>query len=963
MCNPCMAPEPVAAGRTAPCEICGEDGWAPKPGRQLKHIPAYSDGSAWPIQRGGQTSALFSQLQTPRRTRLISAARYGKNQRKQREHLEDIFGEERPKVKNSSGKYKRVFEHYQKIADAFGLVLTPLLPTRTPNYTEGMPLLLHRADFEPYQMDSIEAQTEREIRVKAQQDPLWGKYQFHLNLIQGVFNGDSLRPHQDRAIRQVLEHQGSYQTIALPTGYGKTRIGQAITYVLRQEKQGPTLMISPIIALRDDQREAFEKTFSADNKIRARFVTAAEEKSRDDIVHELLQNEIDLLCCAPEQLLTPSFRAAWVEIFSRMRTPFSTLIIDEAHLVGDWGASIRPQFLLLGMIRDVLTTLNPHLRIIVQSATITENENEELRRLFSANRMHELPVIREDQIRDDLHFRVVRVQKESYIEKAVEVILDEAASRKLKWLRTWDDRNDTGSPPFIVYSATKKDAREHLLPKLRTQHGKRKVGIYDGDTAKDTRETLRLDFKKNKFKALVATSAFGMGIDKPDVWYIGYVGLPHTLKGLYQGFGRAARGSNWSETDEVREPRAGVCSAIIPIQDPRSFKGELGVPYAAERTWDIVQNATVIENRGLLIAPVLSHLHEVLWNQNPKDLEVYVQRILAKRDDDDDEEWDVDLIEDARENMERGLQSARDANMKYMLWSLALLQRKGAVKIHGFFPQVLWKCERTHDEMTLEEALKQGGVLRVHEELRTIGSQGKVQPPTQRRDAVLSFRDHVQDWGQMIDIVQQAHDALKSRHQRGRKELSEFLRGVDNKECIRAAFAPAIGGGAQAERTCTQAFAAWKEESAQGLPPVPCAHCMGKPKFRSSVDSTSNILWADKDWSNRLLGIEEAVIETKLDFHHEDFLRVPLGWESVEIDEDEHGAKVVPGRWKSNAVKCIDSDGTTIQPEQVKYHEHQITIEEMGEDDNIVLIWEKEQIVRFIPREYDSKEEWDGEHR
>ena len=178
------------------------------------------------------------------------------------------------------------------------------------------------------------------------------------------------------------------------------------------------------------------------------------------------------------------------------------------------------------MIRDVLTTLNPHLRIIVQSATITENENEELRRLFSANRMHELPVIREDQIRDDLHFRVVRVQEESYIEKAVEVILDEAASRKLKWLRTWDDCNDTGSPPYIVYSATKKDARDHLLPKLRTQHGKRKVGIYDGDTGKDTRETLRLDFKKNKFKALVATSAFGMGIDKPDVWYIGYVGLP-----------------------------------------------------------------------------------------------------------------------------------------------------------------------------------------------------------------------------------------------------------------------------------------------------------------------------------------------------------------------------------------------------------------------------------------------------
>lgn len=961
MCNPCMAPEALPAGQIGSCEACGKNGWSPAEGRMLKHIPAYSGGE-WPIKRGEGANQLFLELMTSRRTRLISAARYGHNQRKHREHLEVIFGEIRPKVKNSPGKYKRVFEHYQNLADAFGLVLTPLLPTRPQKYTEGMPLLLHRADVEPYRMIPIEAQTEGEIRVKAQQDPLWSNYQTHLNLIQGVFNGDRLRPHQDRAIRQVLEHQGSYQTIALPTGYGKTRIGQAITYVLRQEKQGPTLMISPIIALRDDQREAFEKTFSADNKICARFVTAAEEKGRDEIVHELLRNEIDLLCCAPEQLLTPSFHAAWVEIFSRMEKPFSTLIIDEAHLVGDWGASIRPQFLLLGMIRDVLTTLNPHLRIIVQSATITENEDEELRGLFSANRMHDLPVVREDQIRNDLHFRITRVQKERYVEKAVEVILAESASRKLKWLRTWDDRNDTGSPPFIVYSATKKDARDHLLPTLQSHHGKKKVGIYDGDTAKDARETLRLEFKKNEFKALVATSAFGMGIDKPDVWYISYVGLPHTLKGLYQGFGRAARGSNWSETDEVREPRAGVCSAVIPIREPRAFKGELGVPYAAERTWDLVQNATVIEDRGLLIAPVLSHLHEVLWNQNRKDLEVYVQRILAKRDDDDDEEWDVELIEKARENMDRGLQSARDANMKYMLWSLALLQRKGAVKIHGFFPKVLWKCERTHEEMTLEEALKQGGVPKVHEELRKVGSQGIVQPRTQQRDAVLSFRDHVQDWGQMINIVQEAHDALKSRHRRGREELSEFLRGVDNKECIRAAFAPAIGGGARAERTCTQAFTAWKQENAQGLPPVPCAHCMEEPAFRSSVDSTSEILWADKGWSNRLLGIEEALPKRESRFNDPD-LNVPGGWESIEVDENELGAKVIPRQWKRDSLQCINSDGQMIPSELVKCDGQHITIEGLDETHNIVLIWEKEQIIRFIPGFYLSKEEWDRENQ
>ena len=204
---------------------------------------------------------LFRELKKSRRTRLISAARYGKNQRKQREHLEDIFGEERPKVKNSSGKYKRVFEHYQKIADAFGLVLTPLLPTRTPNYTEGMPLLLHRADFEPYQMDSIEAQTEREIRVKAQQDPLWGKYRSTSTSFKGCSTETASGPIKIGPSGRCWNTKGRTKPSHSQRGTGKHASCKAITYVLRQEKQGPTLMISPIIALRDDRAKPSRRPF------------------------------------------------------------------------------------------------------------------------------------------------------------------------------------------------------------------------------------------------------------------------------------------------------------------------------------------------------------------------------------------------------------------------------------------------------------------------------------------------------------------------------------------------------------------------------------------------------------------------------------------------------------------------------------------------------------------------------
>ena len=105
--------------------------------------------------------------------------------------------------------------------------------------------------------------------------------------------------------------------------------------------------------------------------------------------------------------------------------------------------------------------------------------------------------------------------------------------------------------------------------------------------------------------------------------------------------------------------------------------------------------------------------------------------------------------------------------------------------------------------MTLEEALEQGGASRAGG-IEKIGSLGKVQPVPQQRQAILSFRDHVQGWEDVVNIVREAHAALKSRHQRGREELSEFLRSMDNKECIRAAFAPAIGGGELAKQTCSQ---------------------------------------------------------------------------------------------------------------------------------------------------------------
>ena len=102
------------------------------------------------------------------------------------------------------------------------------------------------------------------------------------------------------------------------------------------------------------------------------------------------------------------------EVFRRMKTPFSTLVIDEAHLVGDWGSSFRSNFLLLGQLMHRMIELNPGLRVVLQSATITKNERKELITLFQGPEL--LPDISEYDVRKDLHFNVQIVESGNFHE-------------------------------------------------------------------------------------------------------------------------------------------------------------------------------------------------------------------------------------------------------------------------------------------------------------------------------------------------------------------------------------------------------------------------------------------------------------------------------------------------------------------------------------------------------------------
>ena len=173
-------------------------------------------------------------------------------------------------------------------------------------------------------------------------------------------------------------------------------------------------MISPLISLMDDQRAQWHSfsddlqdtdlALHSDLGFRGTFLTSVEETPTLSLMRDMSNDQIDLLCCSPETLMS-SFGEHPMWIDRHRSNPVSCLVIDEAHVVGDWGASIRPDFQLLGWVKDRLLKANPELRVLLLSATISLNEESELRRLFERG-LQSKPSVRNLVTREDLYFHI-----------------------------------------------------------------------------------------------------------------------------------------------------------------------------------------------------------------------------------------------------------------------------------------------------------------------------------------------------------------------------------------------------------------------------------------------------------------------------------------------------------------------------------------------------------------------------
>ncbi|MBL3686801.1 DEAD/DEAH box helicase [Leucobacter zeae] len=289
------------------------------------------------------------------------------------------------------------------------------------------------------------------------------------------------------------------------TGWGKSAVYFVATALLRARGAGPTLLISPLLALMRDQVAAAERA-----GVRAAAMNSATSDDWDEVSARLAADEIDVLLVSPERLNNPRFRERELPgLLARV----GLVVVDEAHCISDWGHDFRPDY---RRIAGLLDDLRPDVPVLATTATANARVVEDV----AAQLGDRVLTLRGSLARDALRLGCLRLP---------------AAQDRLAWLVA-----HLGSLPGsgIVYALTVSAAEDIAL--LLRDAGY-PVASYTGRTDPEERERLEAALKANEVKALVATSALGMGFDKPDLGFVVNVGAPASPVAYYQQVGRAGR--------------------------------------------------------------------------------------------------------------------------------------------------------------------------------------------------------------------------------------------------------------------------------------------------------------------------------------------------------------------------------------------------------------------------------------
>jgi ATP-dependent DNA helicase RecQ len=313
------------------------------------------------------------------------------------------------------------------------------------------------------------------------------------------FRGD-----QFDAIRALVEERRR-ALVVQRTGWGKSAVYFVATKLLREQGAGPTLLISPLLSLMRNQIDAGQI-----GGVRAGRITSDNTEEWSRIVEALERDEIDLLLVAPERFANPRFRA---ETLPLIASRVGLVVIDEAHCISDWGHDFRPDYRRITSVLDLLPSGVP---VLCTTATANDRVVEDI----------------VDQLGHDLYVLRGPLDRESL---ALDVVQLPSPAERLAWLaETVPKLPGTG----IVYTLTVEDAR-------RVTGWLRRQGIdalaYFGDASTEDKVEIERQLQANELKCVVATSALGMGYDKPNLAFVVHFQVPGSAVAYYQQVGRAGR--------------------------------------------------------------------------------------------------------------------------------------------------------------------------------------------------------------------------------------------------------------------------------------------------------------------------------------------------------------------------------------------------------------------------------------
>jgi len=316
-------------------------------------------------------------------------------------------------------------------------------------------------------------------------------------VLQSVFGYSDFRNHQAEIVEQLID--GGDALVLMPTGGGKSLCFQIPALI----RNGTAIVISPLIALMQDQVDALQQ-----NGIRAACLNSAlDGMAVREVEQQLTHGELDLLYIAPERLMMPRMQRLLSQVH------IALFAIDEAHCVSQWGHDFRPEYIQLSILYQHF----PDVPRIALTATADERTQQEIIQRLG---LEQARVFNNGFDRPNIRYRIAENN-------------GNAREQLLRFIR-----NEHDGESGIVYCLSRK--RVDDTAKWLSEKGLRALPYHAG-LSNETRQQNQSRFLREDGIIIVATIAFGMGIDKPDVRFVAHLNLPKSIEAYYQETGRAGR--------------------------------------------------------------------------------------------------------------------------------------------------------------------------------------------------------------------------------------------------------------------------------------------------------------------------------------------------------------------------------------------------------------------------------------